>query len=333
MDPWGRDELFRKPDEDESLHPTWWLLDDESDDLNDIMTQAGTSLKDMFDLYKIKPVEFDSQQKLFVARFEFPTYQQDLQYPDAKFKNVKKCRGWADFLCGFPSLGAAEMLVIVGEWSSKQDKTDGYVEAIEAAADDPSPPFPDDLFTGYRDNRVLSNYLFIGDPNDAGDRDIFVDGVKGEPEPTGLHWWSRINVTDDNKSPVPGEFLGMAVRQWLDLPWGQQGSSPYLFSGHWMDTVYYTSGKVLAVNSPTDDRAFYTYTVTWRKFTLENVTSTDFNVYAVGDMVTIIKDVATDKASQLWKDDDMKAVPQSDSTRWMIAPVMFYDIKNQKETE
>jgi hypothetical protein len=52
--------------------------------------------------------------------------------------------------------------------------------------------------------------------------------------------------------------------------------------------------------------------------------ATDFAEYHVGDRVTILKEVPSNKQSQQWKDEDMK---QFDGEKWMIAPLIFYGIK------
>jgi hypothetical protein len=64
--------------------------------------------------------------------------------------------------------------------------------------------------------------------------------------------------------------------------------------------------------------------VQWRKKIME-VNPTDFAEYEVKDRVTILKDVATEKQSQLWKDDDMKTFGET----WMIAPIGFYGLDKE----
>lgn len=322
------EDLFDRQ-EDKSLYVTWCILGDESDDLSDRLTEAGDSLQDMFDRFSMYPIKIGEDEKLFTARFEWLRYARDLQFSEAQLGSGE-CYGWIDFLCGFPFLGASELLVWVGEYSSQQELKDGLLAAIKSE-DAAAPPIPEDLFEGYQDDRIILDYRYIDDPQDTKDRSMWVDGLESEPEPEGLHWWIRINFADmdDKKYPVPGEFAALANRQWPALPWGEQKSSPYLFSGNWIDTAYYTSGKILEVNQPTDERNYYTYTVQWRRYIVENVRSSDFNIYQVGDRVTIVKDAAIEKDSQLWKDSDMTEFGES----WVIVPVMFYDINNRPEAE
>ncbi|CAO0821546.1 hypothetical protein DFAR_2470001 [Desulfarculales bacterium] len=111
-----------------------------------------------------------------------------------------------------------------------------------------------------------------------------------------------------------------------DKPWKQK-SSPFLYAGNWMDTIYYTSAVVTKVNSPTEDTPYPTYEVRWRSETFTAI-PTDFAHYHVDDRVTILKDVDTEKKTQLWKDDDM--LVDCDKTNWVICPVTFYGLEKEE---
>jgi hypothetical protein len=75
--------------------------------------------------------------------------------------------------------------------------------------------------------------------------------------------------------------------------------------------------------------------VAWRK---DEITArpSDFAEYRVDDRVTILKDVATEKKTQLWKDDDMqyfggkKEIAPKDIT-WQIIPLTFYGLEKTGE--
>jgi hypothetical protein len=99
-----------------------------------------------------------------------------------------------------------------------------------------------------------------------------------------------------------------------------------------MDTIYYSSGVITEVQEPTAQFPFKTYTVKWRNKTYTPVMASDFTEYKVDDQVTLLKDVETEKKTQLWKDDDMK--PENEDLlkgKWVIAPLMFYGIDTEKE--
>ena len=124
------------------------------------------------------------------------------------------------------------------------------------------------------------------------------------------------------KWPVPGEFLSLGVRMMPDVPWGHQKSSPFIWSGHFVDTVYYTSAVITEVIAPDNNFLYPRYMVQWRKDVIQ-VNPSDFAEYRVDDRVTILKDVSTTKQSQLWKDDDMKQFGDT----WQIVPITFYGLE------
>jgi hypothetical protein len=127
---------------------------------------------------------------------------------------------------------------------------------------------------------------------------------------------------------------------WWNTPWtklnpgypwgGPQKSLPFIYSGNWIDTVYYTSAKVKEVIEPSDTKPYPTYRVTWRKFEAIAKPS-DFAEYQVDDRVTILKDVATDKEEQTWEDEDTNVMLDEnlfDPDLWVIVPITFYDDGN-----
>jgi hypothetical protein len=108
-----------------------------------------------------------------------------------------------------------------------------------------------------------------------------------------------------------------------DKPWGTQKSSPFLSSGNWLDTLYYSSAKVVEVQEPEEGRPFKLYKVRWRANEDDETEflarPSGFEEYQVDDLVTILKDAATDRRSQTWEDDK-----EFDQEVWRIAPVTFW---------
>jgi len=306
-------EDWKRTSAEETLEATWWVFDQE-EGMDAVMEQAGKSLDEMCDSLKVHPFQ-DRQGKdrLFLARYEFPRYEEDFQHPQGVF--LEEALGFVDFLGGFP-LECVEMLVLVGEHSSKPD-TVAVKEGMGAA-----PPVPDKFFEWPEADRILLNTCYLA----ASNVKWWAKNLPGEPEPKNLHWWLRVNLGDPKaKFPVPGEFLALGVRLMPDAPWGQQKSSPFLYSGNWMDTVYYTGGVVKEVLEPDEATPYPRYRVTWRKFEVEARPS-DFAEYRAGDRVAILKDVSTEKPSQLWKDEDATAF---DKDTWVIAPVSFYGLDRE----
>ena len=104
--------------------------------------------------------------------------------------------------------------------------------------------------------------------------------------------------------------------------------------------MYLTGGRITEVIPPETEDAevagkfpWNTYKVKWRKSDsadsegiVENVIPSDFAEYRgkiddqPGDRVSILKDVGTEKKTQLWKDEDQRTW----GTNWQIIPLTFY---------
>jgi hypothetical protein len=295
-----------------TLEPTWSILDREPG-MDDLAEGADEILKKMGEDLKIYPFQdTDGNDRLFLARFEFAKFGESSQYPEAiKGESV----AFIEFLAGFP-IDCVEMLLAIGEISSKADKV--HVQAGTGVTA-PVPQSPAHFFQWPDSEKVLLNLTAIAVKDVA---KIFAPNLEGEPKPAKVHWWFRMQLAGgEKKFPVPGEFLGLGVRMMPDMYWGHQKSSPFIYSGNWMDTVYFTGAVITEIIVPTDETPYPTYKVQWRKNEV-TMPASDFAEYKVGDRVTILKDVATVKTTQLWKDDDMKA--DCDKAVWQIVPVSFY---------
>ena len=278
---------------------------------------------------------------LYVARFEMGQMGQNLQYPETILDTAQKqgtVAGWVQFLVGFP-VAVIELQTLVGEISSRPDLQNQLVEEMPGAGDI-TPAFPKTLFGGYKDDKLMLNYLYL----DTDFSDFMADDLKGEPKPQNLHWWLLVNIMRDKNGtpqlwPYPGEFLALAVRLMVDRPWMTQESNPFLYSANFFDTVYLTGGFIKEIIQPTDEQPWPTYKITWRSNPNNSQSTseyllfpTDFTEYKVGDRVIILKDVTTNKPTQLWKDPDMATLgglqtPSGQAVQNVsIAPLMFYSI-------
>lgn len=95
--------------------------------------------------------------------------------------------------------------------------------------------------------------------------------------------------------------------------WGWQKTNPSLFSGNWMETVFYTSGIILQVLGDG------VYIVQYRKNHISAVSS-DWTEYKAGDRATVLKEVDNTAESFLWEDlEDYK------EEKWVLAPITFYE--------
>jgi hypothetical protein len=178
----------------------------------------------------------------------------------------------------------------------------------------PVPPVPEKFFKGQKRQYILFNYIWLVE-----------EGVKAMASPVAAGeqaenlWWLRINLTEQDLYPFPGEFVGLAVRLFPNLPWGDQVSSPYLFSGNWMDTLYYTSGIVKEVIRGED---YDEYVIKWRGQDIR-VKSSDFATYKCNDRVVVLKDINTGRPTQRFDDEDTEKFNDSE---WVIVPVTFYNV-------
>jgi hypothetical protein len=310
---------MKKQDQIPTLEATWWLFDEST--VKNLYDLGKEAIKDVMDKFKVKVVVIDSKPKVFEAKYELIKYQGTLKYSDAKLPKMNdELVGWADFLGGCP-YGVIELMALLYGESTKPDKY--LVEDGKGAA---AAPIPADLFGGYDEKQIPYNTLYLEEDW----CDAFSDGFGGLESP---RWWQRINFPkpdEKQKWPTPGEFVGLGIRMFPDKPWGDQESSPFLSSGNWFDTLYYTGAKVIEVKEPDDTRPFKLYKVRWRAKDKDSkaefwARSSGFEEYQKDDRVTILKDAATDRKSQTWEDDQ-----EYQKEVWRIVPITFWK-KDEKK--
>jgi hypothetical protein len=154
-------------------------------------------------------------------------------------------------------------------------------------------------------------------------------------------FWMRFWFHKDEAFPVPGEFVGILCRPLIPPPhiWWFQESSPFLFSGHWVETNNLTSGKITGITEETDR----TDGGIGRQYSIKIhgyevlVDASDFLSYTIGDRVGVLKketvyELAT--KSFTWKDEEetkfgyagllkLADVGQV-KTKYEIIPISFY---------
>jgi hypothetical protein len=320
-----------------SLDATWSVLDIEPG-MDDMIEKAGESLSKMSELGIFPFQAHGEDRRLFLARFELPKFGEEFQISKNAWRALALVEGEAPptegdnpagfihFLAGFP-IDTVEMLMMIGEFSSSKVTVmpgDGRVTA----------PVPD-FFKWPDKGKLLLNRTALLEFAAL----FFADNLPGEPMPTKPHWWFRVEIgyienEEARINIIPGEFLALGVRMMPGEFWGHQKSSPFIYSGNWMDTVYYTSAVIKEVVDPTNEKPYPTYKVQWRKYEAM-VNPSDFALYKVGDRVTIVKDVVTEKKSQLWKDNDMQffggeeEIDPADIV-WQIVPISFYGLDKEE---
>lgn len=301
------------------LSPTWWMFlkdlhSEMADEFQNIHDAQEALKESLYDRLHLEPgADLDSEETyLLGARYEVPDWGEDWIYKDARLQNNEGALAWADFLSGYP-YGCCEMLVLAGEVTTETEKWPTSPDDSES----PVPPVPDDFFQEeqYGQDKVAYNLNWL--ENDH--VEAFIEGVKGEKNPSAPNWWLRINFVGSEKYPYPGEFFGLGVRIFPNLTWGHQKNSPFLYSGNWIDTKMITSAQAKIVEKTAE--GYYICQIDWRKKQDILVYPSDFAEYRAGERVTIMKDLSADKTSQLWKDKDCF---EFDAETWRIVPLTYY---------
>lgn len=331
--------LAQPPHKLPTLEATWWLFDTEPD-MDDLLDQAGDVLDKMVEKLGVHVFTNKDKKHLFLMRFEAPKWGGEFKYHE-RLKDMPAAILF-HFLAGF-ALEDIEMLMVLTQYSTKKEDM-----RVQDGGGVVVPPIPLDFFAWPDKNKVMFNYTGVDGPHCSWFAKNLCD-----PAPKNPHFWVETMLGDTTADeeeqaqltwPVPGEFVAMGVRMMPDKPWGQQETSPFMYSGNFLDTIFYTSGIVTEIIDPTDDFPWPTYKVKWRvtkdlKDGIATVRPSDFTEYMapggdieVGDVVTILKDITTEKKSQLWNDDDMK---NFDQDLWQLVPVTFYNditsVDNQKK--
>lgn len=149
------------------------------------------------------------------------------------------------------------------------------------------PPF--DLQVKETCGEMMMNKGYLLD--DDSTCELILDGSNSPPE---LHKWLRYWIKKDSTTIIPGEFAGILCRPWPLHCWWHQETAPIVYAGNWIETEFYTSGKVTQVWEENDYTKDYDEEVGNRyKVTVKNeeivVKSTDFLEYEVDDKVGLLK--------------------------------------------
>jgi hypothetical protein len=343
------DQKIVKEIDDEAM---WWALDTEP--LVGVKfgkIEDGSSLMPMIEALKIYPFKnrkgeyfiFDgnyrvaSGEPLTAETLEVPVAPEipsGLPPPPATAEQIpsgSKIYLIINFIAGF-MIEAVEMLVAIGQYSSLP--VDGKKKVIaQDGGDKKAAPKSEDFFEWPDEEKVLLNKMYKRTKEtEEYKMEVYIFARRASK--LARHWWLQLVLfeSSDRKWPVPGEFIGLGVKMMPDVPWGKQKSSPFIYSGHWVDTFYFTSGVIKEVIPPTDTVAYPIYKVNWQTLSEDNAITmkpSDFAEYKTGDRVTILKSITTDKKFQTSEDEDTK--PEFNREKWMICPVTFYNDMGKQE--
>jgi len=161
--------------------------------------------------------------------------------------------------------------------------------------------------------------------------ELFAEDFDGLDNPP-LHQWLRYWITEGNTEIVPGEFVGMLCRPWPLHCWWFQETSPFLYSGHWLETEFYTSGIVKEVQvidedfTPGDGEVGNRYKI-WVKNEEIIVKSSDFLEYEVDERVGLLKTWRDGSGTGgfNWQNLSLLNTGATLTETWIIVPAGFYN--------
>lgn len=118
--------------------------------------------------------------------------------------------------------------------------------------------------------------------------EILADEFGGLPsaEP---HSWLRYWIQPSDKFPAPGEFVVLLAKSELYHVWWFQETYPFMYSGNFFETEYYTSGIVKEVHTFNDVGEPTVCKVLFNGVYETYLRSTDYYEYEVDDRVAILK--------------------------------------------
>jgi hypothetical protein len=169
------------------------------------------------------------------------------------------------------------------------------------------------------------------------------------------HCWMTLMLHEDVTAPVPGEFFALLCKPMPFHVWWYQETSPFVYSGNWFETEFYTSGIVEAKYNQLYDEETdsYHYMIDGSSYYADDgeegprykvkvkgesvfMRSTDWYSFSVGERVAILRSWEPAGASFTWQDyyeqttgdsDEIFEADPSDGplTDWIMIPVSFYE--------
>ena len=145
------------------------------------------------------------------------------------------------------------------------------------------------------------------------------------------HIWERYWIKEEDEWPIPGEFVSLVCRPLPWHLWWFQETFPFLYSGNWFDTGYYTSGIITEVIEEAEDEETNIYKVLVRGLEL-CLRPSDFCGYEVGDRVAVLKKNGDTSNFNWSKLDTWNAFEQKKATDpvvscedLVVVPITFYE--------
>jgi hypothetical protein len=256
-------------------------------------------------------------------RFETILKGKSLKYGSGGKPTEQQVISYLAFPVG--QLGVMEIISLISETMTEKDSFS--IDEQEAIAEglEMMPPIHNNRGHCIGTHLIEGGYLMQGNVEYPADDFIGQESIAP-------HQWLRHWIRGDDTWPVPGEFVVMVAKPELYHVWWFQEKYPFLYSGNWFETEFYTSGVVQEIIPPSDGSEELTniYKV-WVKCWELYLRSSDFYEYQVDERVAIVKDVKEYTGNCNWlkikadgKDNTTSSAATPDSD-WRICPISFYE--------
>lgn len=253
---------------------------------------------------------------------------------EMRFETVLEGKGFKYYSSGMPNgsvgylafpvgqLGVMEIISLIGESVTEGSSFSvGGSEAIKEG---------NEMMAPTHDNRgyCVGTHLVKNGYLAQNEVELMADEFEGQ-EPAEPHRWLRYWIMPDGTFPVPGEFVALLAKPELFHVWWFQETYPFLYSGQYWETEYYTSGIIKEIIEQEEGEA-NVYRVWVRSFEMY-LRPSDFAGYEIDERVAIVKNFSDLTDNMDWtglvesgKNNDSSSASSPDSD-WCIVPISFYD--------
>lgn len=254
---------------------------------------------------------------------------------EMRYETILSGKGFKYYSDGMPSgsigylafpigqLGVMEIVSLIGESITEDDSFSISAQEAIVEGKEMMPPVHDDRGFCVGTHLIESGYLVQDNV------ELMADDFEGQEliEP---HRWLRFWIKPEDTFPVPGEFVALLAKSELYHVWWFQETYPFLYSGHWFETEYYSSGIIQEIIEPDDESEEETniYKIWIRGFEMY-LRPTDFYEYELDERVAVVKETLELIDNWDWsliesdKDNDSSSEDSPDED-WRIAPISFY---------
>lgn len=220
-------------------------------------------------------------------------------------------------------LGVMEIVSLIGESVTEDDSFSTNAQDAIVEGKEMMPPVHSNRGHCVGEHLIEGGYLIQDKVEYLADD--FENQESIEP-----HRWLRYWIHKDDTFPVPGEFVTLLAKSELFHVYWFQETYPFIYSGHFFETEYYTSGIIQEIIEPDDESEEETniYKIWIRGFEMW-LRPTDFYLYELNERVAVVKETLELIDNWDWsliesdKDNDSSSADNPDED-WYIMPISFY---------